>query len=629
MCQNHPGVSHAVATESDFDLVPGGGCTRPCEFRLPCGHACSLKCHPFDSEHKDIRCPKPCTKQCSKGHFCNSKCSEKCPPCTFEISKTVEKCGHIIKVPCYCENKKIICTHPCEKSFPCGHGCRAKCGESCSIECNEMVEVQSKVCGHNLRIKCSKSEDIASLLKSCKEACGVKLPCGHICTGTCSNCFQGRLHVACRKACERTLTCGHTCKSVCHLSCPPCVEKCENWCSHGKCNKECCDPCEKCTEPCGWICPHKSCTRLCWEPCNRTACEKPCPKTLKCEHPCIGICGEPCPAECRICDEEKMKSLHFGLEAEDSVKFVLLEDCNHVFEVNRLQEWMTQDVLSERRIHFKVCPECNTVIRRNVHFEKVVKSYLEDMEKVNETVSGSKKVNRELLDRIRFGKLSFSFFFSFWCSLESYLDFENGISYRKLTAVENFINIFSFSNDVQDLDESSVYFFPEKLIKMFEYFKNIFKNQLATFLDDMYFKVSEDQMKDVVWEIHRIKLLDELEKFLIKIITNKHISIYKDNKAYFKRLIGYVTTYKPFRNEELKKFISDYQIVYKLFNGGEVNASDLEKHPVLKGMGLSRDNWYRCPNGDVWSFIQYGNAAIENKCLQCEEQVKPPSCTTT
>lgn len=120
----------------------------------------------------------------------------------------------------------------------------------------------------------------------------------------------------CKSKCGRTLVCGHACKSPCSENCPPCEEKCAIACEHNKCMRKCGVPCNMCRENCEWQCKHFKCTMLCSEPCNRPRCNKPCKKKLKCDHMCIGLCGEECPSLCRICDEEKVTETFFGDEDE-------------------------------------------------------------------------------------------------------------------------------------------------------------------------------------------------------------------------------------------------------------------------------------------------------------------------
>ncbi|CAI9736495.1 Hypothetical predicted protein [Octopus vulgaris] len=51
-CQNHPETCAQVTSFEDFCKAPEGGCLKPCEARLDCGHTCALLCHPYDKEHK-------------------------------------------------------------------------------------------------------------------------------------------------------------------------------------------------------------------------------------------------------------------------------------------------------------------------------------------------------------------------------------------------------------------------------------------------------------------------------------------------------------------------------------------------------------------------------------------------
>ena len=55
-CGRHPENDVSVREPKDFDKRPEGGCTKPCDFRLKCGHVCKLFCHTFDPEHIEIKC---------------------------------------------------------------------------------------------------------------------------------------------------------------------------------------------------------------------------------------------------------------------------------------------------------------------------------------------------------------------------------------------------------------------------------------------------------------------------------------------------------------------------------------------------------------------------------------------
>src|SRR6201999_3651102 len=75
-----------------------GGCLRPCDARLSCGHHCPYKCHSDDEHHIYVRCTKPCTRLCVRSHPCNKVCSAPCGNCPFLVRITLD-CGHENDVP--------------------------------------------------------------------------------------------------------------------------------------------------------------------------------------------------------------------------------------------------------------------------------------------------------------------------------------------------------------------------------------------------------------------------------------------------------------------------------------------------------------------------------------------------
>ena len=74
-------------------------------------------------------------------------------------------------------------------------------------------------------------------------------------------------------------------------------------------------------KPCESSCIHHRCRKLCYELCDREPCNEPCTKLLRCKHPCIGFCGEPCPPLCRVCDKEEVTEVFFGTEDEPDARY--------------------------------------------------------------------------------------------------------------------------------------------------------------------------------------------------------------------------------------------------------------------------------------------------------------------
>lgn len=622
MCQNHPGVSNVVANEKDFESVPEGGCTRPCEYRLACGHACSLMCHPYDRAHENTRCYKPCSKTCKFGHTCRRKCFEKCGSCTYLVDKTIFPCAHTIKIHCHMRDQAIKCTARCDKLLLCGHKCSDICSRTCSAVCNQTVIMKSPICGHTITVECRFKNRSEELMKNCNKPCNAILDCNHNCKGTCYHCHQGRLHVTCNQPCKRILVCGHECKAPCSKGCPACRVPCENRCIHSKCPKKCGEPCETCTEQCEWHCEHQQCSRSCGELCDRIPCNKPCTKLLSCGHPCIGFCGEPCPKQCRYCNSEIVKEIFFGTEDEDEARFVCLEDCHHILEISGLNAWMNTDNKEDHQVQMKACPKCKTIIRTNLRFGNVVKECLHKIETVKQKTFGNEvenkkkqekmlaylNINSYVLRLLKSGSL-----YESWVKI---LSSKRCRSIQEITTMENiFLITLKLANIVQYLDH---YLLKESTVKealsVLLTFMNSSKNWLIDFIEDDYLTASEQQQDQITWEIHRLGLGEKLLKLL------KEHTINLPNND-FERCISILIKYSAFEKKDVDDYAKSFKRLAEACGTAVINITEFEKKSILKAMNLSVGHWYQCPNGHVYCITECGGAMQVGRCNECKAEI--------
>ena len=515
-CGNHPEKNFLAKSSQDFEKnSPEGGCLLDCNFRLECGHACTLKCHFTDPEHIEYKCEKKCINKCPKGHGCPHPCHQKsqetCPPCAIKVPfimpscqhkqliechedtakisckakcshkctqghqcrklchevcgecmepvmKVLEVCNHEINLPCHVEPIHSKCTKACEKVLQCGHKCQLKCGEDCTTcSCMEVVTAQFPDCGHEIQVTCHMSQNLSGksnvascgapiqckvlvtkewpcghLLErpcyqtstfehACLEACNKNLACGHPCTKLCSQACDDK----CQYVCNQVLSCGHICQgmqcSQCipkriHEMCPfktevkrycghsldiscsglmdehPGSTKIPVSCCHGSRQIECSDEAfYRCHKKCLWRCRHLKCRNPCYEMCNRPKCGEQCSWKLKCGHTCFGLCGEPCLTLCPICElklfEEK---LCVGKFSKDIVYYELL-DCEHIFPVKYLDEYVHQ--LTNSRSHILVCQvqcpakECSQPFNRSYRYGNDIKRLLPYIQDIHNLLS--------------------------------------------------------------------------------------------------------------------------------------------------------------------------------------------------------------------------------------------------
>ncbi|XP_045385200.1 NFX1-type zinc finger-containing protein 1 [Lemur catta] len=611
-CQNHPDTHTLVSKASDFQKVPEGGCSLPCEFRLGCGHVCTRACHPYDSSHKEFQCMKPCQKViCQDGHRCPLVCFQECQPCQVKVPKTIPQCGHKQMVPCSMPASDFCCQEPCPKVLRCGHNCSHPCGEDCVRLCSRMVTVKLK-CGHRQQVKCGNVEDLAyGLPVKCTTKCGTILDCGHPCPGSCNSCFEGRFHERCQQPCKRLLICSHKCQEPCIGECPPCQRTCQNRCVHSQCKKKCGELCSPCVEPCVWRCQHYQCTKLCFEPCNRPPCYVPCTKLLACGHPCIGLCGEPCPKKCRVCHVDEVTQIFFGSEDEPDARFVQLEDCSHIFEVQALDRYMN-DQDDEIAIKLKVCPICQVPIRKNLRYGTSIKQRLEEIEIIKEKIQGSageittsQEQLKALLER---KSLLYQLLPEDFLMLKEKLAQKN-LSVKDLGLVENYI---SFYDHLANLLESL------KKVHVLEQEKVRTRlDQVHVWLAKKRLSFSSQELSDLQSEIQRLT-------YLVNLLTRCKMAQGKVTGS----LAVEVSSIRNILEKTCKFTQEDEQLVQKKMEAlkatlpcSGLGISEEERVQIVKAMGYPRGHWFKCPNGHIYVISDCGGAMERGTCPDCKEVI--------
>ena len=357
-------------------------CPEACESFLKCGHKCTN------------RCGEPCEERCQVkekivldcGHSYTKKCSStKDVHCRIQVERTL-LCNHTAIMPCGEDPALFVCKKKVPCTLPCGHKNKLVCSEIAAHQCMEPIIVKQP-CGHPVKRACADKGELPHCLYPCQRV----LACGHLCPGTCGQCFMGRLHVQCSQNVTLTLPCGH----FSHMRCNEqygkyhCKAKCEFSCHHRVCQKGKvpCDgmrcPSLSCSQPCSWSCPHVRCEKMCKELCGVSPCDQPCPKPLRCKHPCEGLCGEVCPAICRQCskrNKKKSKSqaqMGHPVTKDGSCRFIQLR-CNHIFEVPHLDRYMRgKEDSREKKVSIKVCLKCHKPIYGIHRYHDMTKNTLQ------------------------------------------------------------------------------------------------------------------------------------------------------------------------------------------------------------------------------------------------------------
>lgn len=167
-CQLHPDDSPIeLCKPEDFRMRrPNCGCSRRCTFRLSCGHACPLMCHPVDQKHivAQKNCHEPCKRfppEYTSEHPCLKLCKDKCGPCTFLVGPVNLSCGHTMD-KAYCHDVR---SDDAVKQL--------------ASRCKAIVDFRFDPCGHEVQTTCSNA---TSASPNCPATCGTVMEqCGHTC----------------------------------------------------------------------------------------------------------------------------------------------------------------------------------------------------------------------------------------------------------------------------------------------------------------------------------------------------------------------------------------------------------------------------------------------------------------
>ncbi|KAK2464284.1 hypothetical protein APHAL10511_003741 [Amanita phalloides] len=409
-CHRHSDIINYISEPGQLPrFAPDGGCLRPCEYRLKCGHVCPYKCHPDDTHHVAVVCSQPCRRLCIRGHPCSKQCSVECGQCLHPIPHVELPCGHVAdSVPCYMME------------------------DLGSFSCDVTVTKQLTSCEHTAELTCS--TDVSE--HRCSQPCnGIMECCGRNCNASCFGCqaenrmdgvgqIQRAIHL--KHTCKKPLYCGHECTLHCsrdHECVTICHEACRQQCAHSSCSDYCSTPCEPCKEVCTWTCSHHVCPVPCGSVCTRLPCDRKCDKVLKCGHRCPSVCGEDCDIQiCPTCAPPELQEtvvdlilylqLRDVLADEESLDNILitLPICRHVFTVETLdgicsigeyytkteqERWLgltTPEHAGERRKP-PMCPTCRAAIT-SPRYGRVFKSANLDVLERNVISHMSNRMNK-------------------------------------------------------------------------------------------------------------------------------------------------------------------------------------------------------------------------------------------
>ena len=632
VCSNHQ-TENLVANAVDFKtLVPNGGCLEKCRHRLECGHACPQMCHP--SDHENFKCEKPCARNVENcdvlGHSCTKLCHETCDSiCQYPVDRILN-CGHKMTVACSYDINIATCKERCANTLDCGHRCQASCSAPCTKKCMELVKKTDLSCGHENTMACSATQ------KDCAVPCNALLDCGHPCAGKCGECIQGRVHKKCVKKCERKLICSHQCKSGCTKDCPPCREKCPRKCFHSECQKTSCgEICIPCKEPCEWECEHHKCSKLCSDMCDRPRCNEPCKRTIPCgqgiRHPCVGLCGERC--VCSICKKnngEDVTKIFFGTEEEKDARFIMLKDCEHIFEYTALDYMMDT---TDDEIKTKVCPLCTVPILKSFRYGNVVKRIHNDIDNIKRKVLQSHntavlkekkimvlKLARELSDKISLISMNMkpSDIEKTWKMIIDFCSKSSSVYLKDISLLESEVHLVQNWHLISTSYEEAVRSQYQSRSSGHIEFESEMQHVLRRILV-LPTHTSALILNQLNLELQRLSLKRDVLILMLNCASLK-FTLDEDDGDIVTRIKKVLQNKEIIEEEFLDKFKEGIAEIYSR-NPQLSPITKEEKIQIVRAIGLKQGHWFKCRNGHYYAIGECGGAMEESKCPECSEVI--------
>ncbi|KAM3965335.1 NFX1-type zinc finger-containing protein 1-like [Aphomia sociella] len=583
--------------------------------RSTCTHTETVSC---SKNVDDTPCPKKCRRTLPCGHYCPKKCFEECGNCTVKVTKVIPECGHNITMQCQQTPTSSDCTNKCERILPCGHVCTGRCNEPCDpMKCTALTSHDYEtICGHKTKLPCNVLNEYIQtgaskmLLRHCIAPCSQTLECDHICSGTCSECYQGRLHVSCKETCHKQNICGHRCEEPCNQLCPPCKKKCEIKCIHSLCSMPCGVPCTPCQEPCTRACPHSACVNRCGEMCSRTPCDEPCGRKLRCGHPCRGLCGERCPQICAHCHPDTFPVDFLGDEYDENAKFIQLEDCCHVLEVEDMDNLMMGD---SETISIRTCPFCRIpIINTQRYKNRIMHMFTTDINPIKQRVFGNKRdINNKKKDiMVEYLKVKDKYKQLLGINKHYEKAFELGMKFEKIMTL---LNLNTKSVYLEILDIIGDYYMKYHNAN-FTLLKNEMISQIEVICDflcrNITHKISRQQQNDIGNELNRINAIIQLSEITCyeEYLSDKDR---ENSKQSISLAVMAINSWKIFDNNKVTVIFKKLQPLREI----------LERQMVVKVMDMKAGHWYKCPNGHFYCIGECGGAMEIGKCPECKEMI--------
>ncbi|CAG0880042.1 unnamed protein product [Darwinula stevensoni] len=391
---------------------------------------------------------------------------------------------------------------------------------------------------------------------------------------------------------------------------------------------------ELCAWQCHNDCPMKlKCTKKCHEMCDREPCDQPCPKKIKkCNHPCIGLCGEPCPPICRICNPEELADLKiYKNETDTDARFLYLPDCGHCIEVEAMDRHMNME---SEEIGMKKCPRCDTVIWSSVRYGNTIRQLYRDVAAVKQKALGDPKKYQDDFRKSfhNFKQLSASPF------LESEFQALQASAKSKVGQIERFRNA-SYTPIIINEFELALFKNQKEVLRKLDAavqgHSDAVRARLvrrAKMIADRVLSrtrgFNDWELKALAGEVARLQLfglywkLQVMASVFTRRFFRKEIagaaSRFPEAMEHIRKAEVHLLSLEIFTDAMVEEVRRELDAASRIC--GELGISKQERITILQAMHLGQGRWCKCPNGHIYAIGERGGAMLESKCNECGDK---------
>ncbi|KAI8514834.1 NFX1-type zinc finger-containing protein 1 [Branchiostoma belcheri] len=310
-------------------------------------------------------------------------------------------------------------------------------------------------------------------------------------------------------------------------------------------------------------------------------------------------------------------------EDERGARFIQLEDCGHIVEVQALDIHMTQKDIDETgtlSIQLKVCPWCKTPIRRNLRYANLIKKTLSDIEEVKMRVRGnSHDIHQQAsaiesqIARARFLSSSDPGNMEARQTLEDKLVAMDRLTLGEVAVIQMQFEFLKVINDYDKMlrDRKDSLTLDDRI----RYKRQLNMLKITLMHNRFKYRMSDQEVNDIDRELKRVHLEVNLS-ILTNDIDRHSIELSYQESREIEVLQDLFSRGKFLSTDDLEEGKGILEDVRR--RHPELSALTKEqKAEIVEAIGLGKGHWYKCPNGHFYAIGECGGANQGGRCPDC------------